>query len=235
MSLIKTDKRNYIVYCHVFPNNKKYFGITGQKPKERWGKGGINYKGQHVYNAIKKHGWYNTRHYILFKDLTEEEAKEKEIELISQYNTTNKEYGYNVSRGGDIAVCGADNYMSIKIICINTGEIFDCINDACRAYNLCNRCVSACCKGTRHTTGNHPDTGERLVWQFYNEWLIQPKEYNNAIRNRNEQRIICIETGVIYNSITDAANSINVHRTNISRVCRGVQNTAGGYHWKYIE
>lgn len=29
----------YIVYMHICPNNKKYIGITSQKPEKRWGNG----------------------------------------------------------------------------------------------------------------------------------------------------------------------------------------------------
>lgn len=237
MLVITNNERNYIVYCHVFPNNKKYFGITCQGWKKRWGKGGIGYKGQLVYNAIEKYGWYNTKHYILFKNLTKEEAEQKEIELIARYNTTDRKYGYNVSAGGDTPLLtGANNPGSIKVVCINTGEIFDTINDAAIKYNICDRCISACCKGTRHTTGNHPDTGERMIWQYYDEWLIEPKKHNKSIRIKksDEKRVMCIETGVIYNSITEAADSIGLHRTTVGKVCRGKQKTAGKLHWKYI-
>lgn len=45
--------KKYIVYCHIFPNGKRYVGITSQKPNERW-RNGRGYKGSNaVYNAIK--------------------------------------------------------------------------------------------------------------------------------------------------------------------------------------
>ena len=40
---------NWKVYCHTFPNGKKYVGITGQSPESRWGAQGSNYRGQKVY------------------------------------------------------------------------------------------------------------------------------------------------------------------------------------------
>lgn len=45
--------------------------------------------------------------------------------------------------------------------------------------------------------------------------------------------VICVETGTLYSSITEAAKSIGVAKTTISKVVRGVQKTSGGYHWKY--
>ena len=239
MWVITNSKRNYIVYCHVFSNNKKYFGITCQGYKKRWGKGGTGYKGQFVYYAIEKYGWHNTKHYILFKNLTREEAEQKEIELIAKYNTTDRRYGYNVSKGGDILLCGADNPSSVKVVCINTGEIFDTINDACEKYNICACNVSSCCKNKRNATGNHPETGEKLIWQYYDEWLIEPKEYIIDYVDTNDtnkkKRIICIETNKIYDSIAEAADSVNVNRSSISNVCRGAHSIAGGYHWAYYD
>ena len=36
---------NWKLYCHTFPNGKKYIGITKQDPARRWGKDGNGYKG----------------------------------------------------------------------------------------------------------------------------------------------------------------------------------------------
>lgn len=216
---------------------KKYFGITCQGYKKRWGKGGINYKGQLVYNAIEQYGWCNIKHYILFKDLTREEAEQKEIELIARYNTTDRRYGYNVSAGGDTPLLiGANNPNSIKIVCINTGEVFETINEAADKYNICRKCISDCCKDKQSIAGNHPDTGERMIWQYYDEWLIAPKEHIiDYTKAESEKRVVCIETGIIYNNMVEAAKSIKVKRSCISSVCRGKQHTSGGYHWAYYD
>lgn len=94
---------NYIVYKHTFPNNKVYIGITSQKnPEVRWGKRGGGYRNHYpIWYAIQKYGWDNVEHTILYSDLTEDEAKLKEIELIQLYNATDHKFGYNVSPGGD--------------------------------------------------------------------------------------------------------------------------------------
>ena len=74
-------KNNYIVYMHVFPNNKKYIGITSKKPKQRW-ESGTGYRTQSLmYRAIQKYEWDNIEHKILYINLTKEEAEQKEIEL----------------------------------------------------------------------------------------------------------------------------------------------------------
>ena len=97
-----TDDGTYIVYKHTNKiNNKVYIGITYHKnPNIRW-HGGSGYKNNaHFYNAIQKYGWDNFEHEIIYSGLTKEMAEQKEIELIRQYNSTNKKYGYNHHSGG---------------------------------------------------------------------------------------------------------------------------------------
>lgn len=94
---------DYCVYKHTFPNGKVYIGITSKKPEKRWRKDGKGYTGQkHVYNAIKKYGWDNIKHEILFKDLTKEAAEKKEVELIAKYKSNQKQFGYNHAEGGGV-------------------------------------------------------------------------------------------------------------------------------------
>lgn len=93
-------KGKYYVYKHTSPSGKIYIGITQQEPSKRWG-GGTNYDyNTHFINAIRKYGWNNFSHEILYKGLTREEAIEKEKELIQQYDSSNRNKGYNVSPGG---------------------------------------------------------------------------------------------------------------------------------------
>ena len=52
------ENNKWTVYIHVNKTNGKcYVGITTQKPYDRWGSNGCNYKGQVFYNAIRKYGW----------------------------------------------------------------------------------------------------------------------------------------------------------------------------------
>ena len=45
----------------------------------------------------------------------------------------------------------------------------------------------------------------------------------------------CIELNTIYPSASEAARSLNLHRSSIGKVCRGERKTAGGYHWEYVK
>ena len=69
------EERKFVVYKHTSPNGKVYIGITSQKLNRRFRDGKGYYNNKHFYNAIKKYGWDNFSHEVLFDNLTEEEAK----------------------------------------------------------------------------------------------------------------------------------------------------------------
>ena len=46
---------------------------------------------------------------------------------------------------------------------------------------------------------------------------------------------LCVETGVIYRSLTAAEKDVGVDHACISRCCKGKRHTAGGYTWRYAE
>lgn len=95
------EERNYKLYVHISPSNKRYYGITRTTVKRRWDCG-RGYKGcTHFRNAIKKYGWDNFKHIVLFDNLSKEEACLLEQCYIALYNTTNPKYGYNGTYGGE--------------------------------------------------------------------------------------------------------------------------------------
>ena len=62
--------------------------------------------------------------------------------------------------------------MSRKVVCVNTGEVFDCISDAARWANISigsQTDISKCCRGKKKHRGRHPVTGEKLAWKYYEE------------------------------------------------------------------
>ena len=100
---------SFYVYIHINKvNDKKYVGVTRQKPQRRWGSNGCNYK-RHpfLWNSIQKYGWDNFDH-LVFEVDTEKEMFYLEQYLISYYETSNHNRGYNCSRGGE-----SGNYQGI--------------------------------------------------------------------------------------------------------------------------
>lgn len=93
----------FSVYEHKNKTNgKRYIGITMQEPASARWHGGASYKNNtHFYNAIKKYGWSGFEHNILRDNLTKEEALEAERYYIARFRSAEREFGYNISLGGD--------------------------------------------------------------------------------------------------------------------------------------
>ena len=110
------EEKKWCVYVHENKiNRKRYCGITSKQPKKRW-KHGHGYSFNNYFtNSILKYGWdEGFYHYIIFENLSEEEAKEKEILYIKQNNLTNFNYGYNFSYGGDGVMNGRKHTEETK-------------------------------------------------------------------------------------------------------------------------
>lgn len=102
----KSNCNVWKVYCHIFPNCKKYIGITHRPVEERWRLDGSGYRGQIVYRAIEKYGWENIEHKVLKEGLSKEEAEYYEKYYIKALETHTSMNGYNCTWGGE----GTNNY-----------------------------------------------------------------------------------------------------------------------------
>lgn len=73
---------------------------------------------------------------------------------------------------------GLCNYIPSKgflndkhsVILLNTKEVFNSVSDAGRKYQISFQNISANCKGDRRYVGIHPDTGEPMVWRYFDQY-----------------------------------------------------------------
>ena len=202
---------SYVVYMHVNRiNDKKYIGITYQKPEKRW-KNGYGYRNNsHFFNAIEKYGWDMFDHKILFTNLTKEEAEQKEIELIAKYKTNQREFGYNIDNGGNHL-----GKFSVEH----------------------NKKISEAKKGKKLSEEHKRKLSE--AWKYRKpcseETKLKMSKSRQGGKHPQAKKVICIETGEIFNCMVDASKSKNISRRGISFVCNGERKTAGKLHWKFYE
>ena len=103
---LKTDKK-FKIYIHTCPNGKLYIGMTSLSTYNRW-RNGKGYKNCILFNrAIKKYGWENIKHEVIYTGLTLEEAQKLEIQLIKKNKSNQKKYGYNTENGGQKGAIGS--------------------------------------------------------------------------------------------------------------------------------
>lgn len=254
----------YCVYRHTTPNGKVYIGITQQSPNDRW-KGGWGYNTNLVFfRAINKYGWDNIKHEILMDGLTKEEAKAAEIRLIAEYRSTEREYGYNITKGGDLGVSrphtqeekenarknwlGEKNPNARAVICLETLEVFGTAKEAAAVKNASK--VNDCCRRAhKHRTsgGYHWAYYESDKPMSYYEKMLadfvreesKPRVVSERARRLTSERcsiaVKCVETGEVFKSLHAAAEATGANPPNICNCCKGKKKTAAGYHWEYAE
>lgn len=103
----------WTVYKHTSPNGKVYIGITSQKVKKRWDNGNGYRNNKYFTRAIKKYGWENFNHEILFEGLTKKQACEMEQHLIEKYDCIMPK-GYNGSKGGEYGMLGVHHSIETR-------------------------------------------------------------------------------------------------------------------------
>lgn len=54
-----------------------------------------------------------------------------------------------------------------QIICLTTNKIFNSQVEAGIYYDILSTNISMCCNNKRVSAGKHPDTGEKLVWEYH--------------------------------------------------------------------
>lgn len=105
----------YKVYCHIFPNGKRYVGITRTSLERRWGEGRNYSSCPLVSRAIAKYGWENISHEILCETDSLEDAEKQERGFIEKFDTLNPEHGYNILPGGDVSNNAVTEEMRYKL------------------------------------------------------------------------------------------------------------------------
>lgn len=219
---------NYIVYKHTSPNNKVYIGITCQNPVRRWRKDGSGYKShKYFWNAIQKYGLDNFKHEILYSGLSKEEAEQKEIKMISFFDSTNSKNGYNMSFGGESGSVGYKftDEQKAKLRQTHIGErngMFGKIHT--KETNEKNRIA--------HLKDN---LSQETIEKMSNAKKGK-KRTKQSIEKQKEtisKKVVCLETKIEYSSAKQAEKINNIDPSCITKVCQGKRKTAGQLHWCY--
>lgn len=221
-----SNDKMYCVYRHTAPNGKVYIGQTCQSPNQRWRNGNGYSNNEYFTRAIQKYGWNNFIHEIIKDELTLEEANILEVELIKKYNSTNKEFGFNIENGG----YGKGKHSSKTLKKMSEGR----------------RGIPSKYKGVPLSEEHKKLISERNkgkppAFKGKHHTDESKKKLSDA-QSEKKKSVICVETKIIYESYKEAERQTGISSKNISKVCRGKMNsngtknlTAGGYHWCLLD
>lgn len=242
-----TTNNSWCVYKHTTPSGKVYIGIA-KNVKHRWRGNGSGYKGStRISNAIKKYGWDNIKHEILFSNLTKEDACEKEIELIHRFKSTDPAFGYNLLSGGQCGLHSEETKKkiqksnmghsvtesvrkrlslarSVPVICLDTNKVYASAKIASKELNICYSSIGKACNGKAQFAG-----GLRFAKLKDYKNNEMPRFQNSCNRKK---RIVCVTTGETFNSETEASKKYGVTSQAISRACSGKVKTCCGMLWR---
>lgn len=198
------------VYVHInLINGKKYFGITTQNPPEkRWKNGNGYYNNAHFMSAVKKYGWTNFAHYVLYRNIPIAIAKNIEEMLIREHITHDPRFGYNKTLGGELEK--------------HTKETREKLSEAHRGKTIneeTRRKISEAMKGDANPA-KRPDVARKI-----GKANSKPVE---ALDPKSGQRAL------YFKSASDAERA-GFHQGHISECCLGKQKTHAGLIWRYIK
>lgn len=256
----------YSVYKHTFPNGKVYIGITSQAVERRWRNNGTGYlekkkNGEYgqplIARAILKYGWDNVIHEVLFCNLSKEEAIKVEQNLIVQYKSDDKRFGYNIQHGGYAGRHSDESKKKIseahkgkklsekhrkKLSEVRKGEgsywygktfpeeIKNKLSEFRKGKKLSEEHKKQISEGMKGRMCSE-DTKQKI--SNANRGKTHSEEHKKKISDVMKKQVLCVETDIIYESISDASEKTGISLSGISAVCNGRRKTSGGYHWKF--
>lgn len=131
------------------------------------------------------------------------------------------------------------------IICVNNGQVFETMKAAAEWANVTPEAISDVCRHETTSSGNSPETGERLVWQYLEEYEKNPIKLEDIELFKkptyNSRKVLQLDPNTlevlnVYNSITEAGRAIG--HPNLAKNFKSIVKnnyTAYSYKWRYSE
>lgn len=220
----------YTVYMHTcIITDKKYVGITCREPwTRRFNGDGSGYKNCiHFWNAIQKYGWENFTHEILEICETMKEANKLEHYYIAFYKTNNPEFGYNIKTGGE-------HQKYPDEVCKRISEAKKGKASRPAGWKHSEETIEkiiASQKGRPLSPEHaaHVRVATREYYKTHSPSHTFTKEDHIAAIEACSVKVRIVETGEVFNTMTDCANHMGVLVSNLSRAIK--QNRKyKGYH-----
>lgn len=212
--------KEFFVYVHKKESDGTVFYV-GKGTKLRWCN--IHSRSLHWKNTARKHGVYCD---IVAASLTAQEALILEKKLIESYGRQDKCTGclVNMTAGGEGVVdyiFTEEHRQKISEAGIGKKHTEDS-KEKIRQANL-NRVFS-------------PETIIKMSEARKGVPYTEAQRKSSAIRaNPRARKIMCIETGEVYESITKAARALSLDSSSLTKACNGKKKSCKGFTWKFVE
>ena len=220
-------------------NGKQYIGQHKGKPDDDYLGSGTG-----ILRAIAKYGKANFSKEIICFCETREEADQKEKEIIAKYNAVESKQFYNNQEGGKSADGWRACQRWMKEHSEEAKELYRKNGERLKQWGkdhpeeFREKVVKPFLESSKKYWETHPEQRAELmkqVNQAKEKWQeTHPEEHQaqvNAWREAgaiaNSQKIICVTTGKVFNSQSEAGRYYNITQGNISKCLRGERVSAG--------
>ena len=133
----------------------------------------------------------------------------------------------------------------IVVYCYETNKYYTSIANAARELNICKEAIRHVITGESKQAINYRFckitdninefiTNCQQVDIYIKENNLSLKQYYLKIGISSRKAVKCIETGIIYNSITNAAKKTRLNECCISKCCNKTQTNCNGYHFEFV-
>ncbi len=218
-------------------------------------------KNRKFQNAWNKYGEESFEFSVVL-ECDEKDLNEKEREYIQKYDSF--EHGYNATIGGNEVMerrkhrnqskeklrsiqykrWESEDYrermsdihsLHRKIICVNTGDIFETPAEASKWANVSRPNLIRSCNKIGVACGHMAD-GTPMIWAWADEYNGQSVEdlHKGNLGGNNRKRVKNLDTGDVYKSAREAGRAVGICGNSISGACLGKYETARGYRWAYV-
>lgn len=117
-----------------------------------------------------------------------------------------------------------EELLSKKVFCIETNKIFSSIEEASKFFSIEQFFIKMNCLNKKSSCkGYH--------FCFYDDYI----NGNFKLKTGAKNKIICLETKKIFNSINIASKENHIDRKAITKACGDLKFIAGGFHWQFLK
>lgn len=225
------DKRSGIYCIEDLKNHRKYIGQS-VNIFERHRKhicelnNGVHHN-DYLQKAWNKYGSENFDFRVLeYCDI--DMLDERECYYIDLYNTLDRQVGYNIASGGQLnkKQCSDDVRERVRLGVTNS------YNDELRkqrSKKLKEQWADPEIKAKLSKGGMHGRHHTNEVRQ-----KLRNLHIGTQIARKYFAKVLCIETGEVYENASVAAETLALDSSSIIKVCKGERYICGGFHWKFV-
>lgn len=216
-------------------NGKQYVGQTIRPLRERWRDHCRVKDDNYFHRAIRKYGADSFRLEVIDTAKSVEELDRKEIFWIKELNTLYPG-GYNLKIGGDASMRGRFGMFNPKAKIIYQFTLdgamvngYYGVGDAARRTGISQSGIGRSAKRGDVLAGG-------CVWLWHSDdmWEQLIHRIDNYTGGR-KQPVVCVETGEVFQSASDAARKYGTIASSVLSCCSGRLKTTAKKHWKYYE